>query len=104
MNTKRKGSRNEWKSIRLLQARGYACTKSAASLGLFDIIAVGPNDVLLVQVKSNKRPRKAEMARLHAFVHGPFVHKIIHVWKDYAKEPEVEILLPHEDLKQEGKG
>jgi hypothetical protein len=32
-NCKAKGSRNERRSIRLLEAAGYACTRAAASLG-----------------------------------------------------------------------
>jgi Holliday junction resolvase len=40
MNAKAKGSRNERRSIRLLEAAGYACTRAAASLGAWDIIGV----------------------------------------------------------------
>jgi hypothetical protein len=36
----------------LLEAEGYCCTKGGGSLGVFDIIALGPSDVLIVQVKS----------------------------------------------------
>ena len=32
-NRKAKGTRNEHRSIRLLEAAGYACTHAAASLG-----------------------------------------------------------------------
>lgn len=52
MNTKAKGSRAERKAIRLLEAAGYVCTKAGGSLGLFDVIAIGPHDVRCVQVKS----------------------------------------------------
>lgn len=41
MNAKRKGTRNEHRSIRLLEAGGYACTRAAASLGVWDIIGWG---------------------------------------------------------------
>jgi hypothetical protein len=34
-------TRNEHRSIRLLEAVGYACTRGAASLGAWDIIGVG---------------------------------------------------------------
>jgi hypothetical protein len=36
----------------LLEAAGYACTRVAASLGVFDIVGIGPSDVVLVQTKS----------------------------------------------------
>lgn len=57
MNRKAKGSRNERRTMRLLEAAGYSCTRAAASLGTFDVIAVSAADVLLVQVKTNEWPR-----------------------------------------------
>ncbi|MEP6920549.1 MAG: hypothetical protein ABI967_05435 [bacterium] len=56
MNTKRKGTRNEHRSIRLLEAAGYRVTRAAASLGTFDLIGLGSVDVVLVQVKSRDWP------------------------------------------------
>ena len=41
--------------MRILEAAGYLCTKAAASLGLFDVIAIGPNDVRLIQVKAGTK-------------------------------------------------
>jgi Holliday junction resolvase len=38
MNAKAKGARAEHRSIKFLQAAGYACTRAAASLDMFDII------------------------------------------------------------------
>src|SRR6516162_2435438 len=55
-NCKAKGSRNEKRSIRLLEAAGYACTRAAASLGVWDIIGVGSTDFALVQVKTRDWP------------------------------------------------
>jgi hypothetical protein len=55
VNVKAKGSRNEHRSIRLLEAAGYACTRAAASLGAWDIIGVGSTDFALVQVKTSDR-------------------------------------------------
>ncbi len=52
MNTKRKGTRAEHRAIGILEAAGYVCTRASASLGLFDVVAVGPADVRLVQVKA----------------------------------------------------
>ena len=50
MERKRKGSRRERQSIALLSAQGYACTKSGGSLGVFDVIGIGADDVVLCQV------------------------------------------------------
>ncbi len=54
MNTKKKGTRNEHRSIRLLEAAGYRCTRAAASLGTWDVIGVSSDDVVLLQVKSGR--------------------------------------------------
>lgn len=55
MNTKAKGTRAEHRAMRILEAAGYVCTRASASLGLFDIVAVGPADVRLVQVKAGTK-------------------------------------------------
>ena len=49
--SKRKGSRAELRCIRILERAGYCCTKAGGSLGLFDVIAVGPKDIRCIQVK-----------------------------------------------------
>ena len=38
--SKRKGSRNEHKAMRILEAAGYHTTRAAGSFGLFDIVAI----------------------------------------------------------------
>ena len=67
MNRKAKGSRNEHRSMQLLEATGYRCTRAAASLGAFDIISIGSKDVVLVQVKSRDWPGAEELETLPAF-------------------------------------
>lgn len=89
MNAKAKGNRNEHKSIRLLEAAGYACTRAAASLGVFDIVAVGADDVLLVQVKSNRWPASEEMNTIAKFAAPANCRKLIHRWRDRASAPDV---------------
>jgi Holliday junction resolvase len=51
MNHKAKGARGERRAIRLLESLGYVCTKAGGSLGLFDVVAIGPHDVKVIQVK-----------------------------------------------------
>jgi Holliday junction resolvase len=51
MDMKRRGTRAERRAMRMLEAAGYICMKAGASLGLFDVIAIGPSDVRLLQVK-----------------------------------------------------
>ena len=55
MNAKAKGTRAEHRSIRLLEAAGYACCRSAASLGAWDVVAIGTVDVILLQDVSTPR-------------------------------------------------
>lgn len=89
MNCKRKGNRSERKSMALLESQGYAVCRSAASLGLFDVIGVGPLGVVLVQTKSNRWPSAAEMERLKLFPVPAGVRKIVHRWRDRQRTPDV---------------
>jgi Holliday junction resolvase len=92
VNAKRKGSRNEHRSMAILEAAGYATTRAAASLGIFDIIGIGPTDVVLVQVKSNEWPRSEEMESLRGFRCPPNAKKLIHRWRDRVRLPDVKEL------------
>ena len=92
--SKRKGSRAELKAIRMLEALGYCCTKAGGSLGVFDVIALGPNDVRCIQVKAGQRPWLSPLEReAIALVKLPAnVSKELWKWKDYARMPDVEVL------------
>lgn len=89
MNSKAKGNRNEHRTMKLLEALGYRCTRAAASLGVFDVVGVGTNDFVLVQVKSNEWPRSDEMEQLREFVCPPNGKKLIHRWRDRVRMPDV---------------
>lgn len=88
-NCKAKGNRCEHKSIQMLEAAGYRCTRAAASLGDWDIIGIGSTDIVLVQVKANSPPRPAERETLKLFPAPPNARKLIHVWKDRVRFPIV---------------
>jgi len=53
--SKRKGTYYEHRARRILEAAGYVCTRAGGSLGVFDLIAIGPHDVRCVQVKGGNR-------------------------------------------------
>lgn len=89
MNAKRKGTRNEHRSIRLLEAAGYACTRAAASLGAFDIIGIGSKDVILLQVKTRDWPGAVEMETIRDFHCPPNCRRLIHRWRDRVRLPDV---------------
>jgi hypothetical protein len=88
-NTKRKGTRNEHRSMELLEALGYRCTRAAASLGVFDIVGIGSTDVVLCQVKSRDWPGTVEMEDIRNFVCPPNCKKLIHRWVDRKRLPDV---------------
>jgi Holliday junction resolvase len=88
MNTKAKGTRNEHRSIALFEAAGYACCRSAASLGVWDIIGIGSTDIVLCQVKSNDWPGSVEMEALRGFVAPSNARKLVHRWRDRQRLPD----------------
>ena len=94
MNTKAKGNRAEHRCMRMLEAQGFQTTRSSASLGAWDVIAVGPDGVRLVQVKCNRRPGRVEMETLRAFKVPPSgVSKEVWVFKDgKPREPIITFL------------
>lgn len=89
MNTKAKGAKNERRTMALLEAGGYYCTKSGASLGCFDVVGVSAGGVVLVQVKSNRWPDPVEMEAMREFPCPPNAVKLIHRWNDRCKLPVV---------------
>ena len=92
MNCKAKGTRNEHRTIRLLETAGYRCTRAAASLGAWDIIGIGSTDCVLVQVKSNRWPDSVEMEILENFQTPPNCRKLVHRWRDRQRLPDVKEL------------
>jgi hypothetical protein len=89
MNAKRKGTRNEHKSMRIFEAAGYTCMKAGGSLGVFDFICIGRQDIVLCQVKSNVWPRPEEMESIKMFVAPSNARKLVHRWRDYQRLPDV---------------
>lgn len=87
MNCKRKGTRNEHKTIKLLSAAGYECIRSAASLGPFDVIGISANDFVLVQVKSNRNASAVEIETIRSLAVPSNCRKLIHIWKDGERTP-----------------
>jgi Holliday junction resolvase len=89
MNPKSKGTRNEHRSRRLLKTAGYAETRAAGSLGAWDLIGVSAADMVLCQVKSNRGPAPAKHEALKLFSCPSNCKRLIHVWHDRQRWPEV---------------
>ena len=93
MNGKRKGTRNEHKAIRILEAAGYHCTRAAGSLGIFDIVAVSRQGMRLIQVKTNRPPSPLERETIELFDEIPEkVSKEIWIFHDYARKPIIKVI------------
>jgi len=92
MNAKGKGTRNEHRSIRLLESAGYQCTRAAASLGAWDIVGIGSTDVVLVQCKTRDWPGSVEMETLKNFPCPPNCRRLIHRWRDRQRLPDTKEL------------
>ena len=89
-HAKRKGTRRERDAKKILEGFGYYCIRSTASLGLFDLVAVNKNEIVLIQVKVNNPPSKQEMDRIKKFKDCPAnARKEIWVMKDYQRQPQV---------------
>lgn len=89
MNRKAKGNRNEHKSRAILEASGYAVTRAAASLGVFDLVGIGSTDVVLVQVKTRDWPGATEMESIRSFPCPSNCRRLIHRWRDRQRTPDV---------------
>lgn len=91
--SKAKGSRGEHKVMRRLESEEYKCTRAAASLGIFDIIAIGPHLVRLIQVKVGKNPyaNPVERAAIEEFKCPPFCTRELWLWKDRSRNPVVKV-------------
>lgn len=80
--------------MRLLERAGYQCTRAAASLGVFDIIAVGATDVLLVQVKTRDWPGAMEMEAIRRFTAPANARRVVHRWRARQSVPDVREIAP----------
>lgn len=92
MNRKAKGNRAESRSMKILEQAGYSCTRSAASLGVFDVVAISSTDIILLQVKCNAAPGAVEQEAIRNFRAPALCRQLIHVWKDRAREPLIKEL------------
>lgn len=89
MNGKRKGTRLEHKTMAVLKAAGYLTTRSAASLGPFDIIAINPLGLRCIQVKANTWPGPVERESLRNAARCMPPNAFVEVWRwdDGARKP-----------------
>jgi hypothetical protein len=83
------GTRAERRSMKVLEADGYVCTRSAGSRGVWDIIGIRRTDVVLVQVKTRRWPKAQELRRMRMFECPKGVRRLIHRWRPGRDDPDV---------------
>jgi hypothetical protein len=80
-------SRLEKKSLELLAAAGYE--SSRASLGAFHVVGIGRTDIVLVHLCANRWPDAKQSHALQSLPAPRNAKKLIHLWRGYARIPEV---------------
>jgi hypothetical protein len=71
---------------------GRGTRNEHGSLGEWDLVGLGPTDVVLVQVKTRDWPGTRERAVLADFPVPPMTRKICHRWRDRQRFPDVQML------------
>ena len=93
MKSKAKGSRNERKTRRLLEERGFTVVRAGASLGPFDLVAFSRDGLVLAQIKTNRGPGRAEKEGLRAFHNLPHgARKEVWIFRDRCRDPQIEVI------------
>jgi Holliday junction resolvase len=94
VKAKKKGSRRERQARDILKAAGYAVTKAGGSFGAFDLIALGPQGVRCVQVKSNRLPSPIERETMVSMRSQLPTNSTIEAWIFYDGngKPRIELL------------
>lgn len=83
------GRRAEYRTIAVLEAAGYSCTRSASSKGMWDVVGVSATDVVLVQVKYGGRPAPSSYADFGEMRVPANVRRLVHWWRKGSGAPEV---------------
>jgi Holliday junction resolvase len=91
--SKRKGTRAEHRAMRILEAAGYLVIRAGASLGPFDLVALGAKDIRCVQVKAGgARLSGVEREAIRVLELPAIVSRECWRFPDYARAPLIERL------------
>lgn len=91
-SAKRKGTHNEHRSMAILEAAGYRCTRAGASLGMWDFIGYSAKGWVVCQVKTRDWPGALEMRALVDEEVPENTRKLVHRWRDRQRLPDVKEL------------
>jgi len=89
----RKGRRLEYRTMRVLEAAGYTCARTAGSHGAWDVIAWNEAHVRFIQVKAGSaRMSLAEREGAGLEIRPPGSSAELWRWPDRSREPLIERL------------
>jgi len=92
--SKRYGIGKEREVRKILERMGYVVTRSSASLGMFDLIAVNNKRIRLIQVKATKSKKvymnKEELDDIRNFQNYPKFVGAKEIWKWEGRKWNVE--------------
>lgn len=80
----RKGARREYQVIEALTRLGYRCVRSAGSHGVIDVVAVGSDAVLLIQVGKKRTKNKQDVRGLEEYPCPPSCRVELWTWSKEA--------------------
>lgn len=90
INRSSKGSRLERLYMKQMTAAGYRCIRSSRSLGDWDCVCVGDDDIVFAQIKANRKPGKLEMRKLEKCRLPSGCSKEVVIYHDgHPNEPEI---------------
>ena len=89
LNKRAKGRQNEYRSRAILEQAGYYVIRAAGSYGFWDLIGIGTQDIILVQVKTRDWPGSDQIEYLTNFPVPSNCQKLIHRWQNRGRVPEV---------------
>jgi len=99
MNCKGKGSRRERQAKKILEGLGFLVTHAAASLGIFDLIAINSTSMRLVQVKANRKPSGAEMEVMKRLLVPSCASKEIWIFEDRKAAPSITVVATEGEIR-----
>lgn len=91
INTKAKGTRNEHRSIQLLEAAGYRCTRAAASLGAWDVAGID-RGYCATPNEDARWPGTVEIEALKLLAAPANCRKVVRRWRNRRRLPDVKEL------------
>lgn len=76
------------KSIAVLSAAGYSCD-TLSSKNLFNVMASSPAEIVLIHIVTERWPDSERLKAIRSYPTPRNTRKLIHLWRNYARTPDV---------------